>query len=82
MQEMLLQLWMVTHAQGWRCDCWGPRVRLEPTSSVHALVKKMRPGGLAVGRCCKAVGPSCDRFVIIPITNGYTRYSSQVSSLV
>ena len=38
----------------------GPRVRLEPTSTGHAQRGNMRPVGLAVDRCGKAVGPSCD----------------------
>ena len=39
---------MVTHDIGWRCDRWEPRVRPEPTSTVHAQSGKMRPVGLAV----------------------------------
>ena len=32
----------------WRCDRWEPRVRPEPTSTVHVHGEKMRPVGLAV----------------------------------
>ena len=39
---------MVTHDMGWRCDRWEPRVRPEPTSTVHAQSGKMRLVGLAV----------------------------------
>ena len=38
---------IVTHDIGWRCDRWEPRVRPEPTSTVHAQGGKMRPVGLA-----------------------------------
>ena len=44
------------------------------------LNEKMRPVGLEVDRCGKAVEPSCEnRLCLIFGTNGYIRYSSQVS---
>ena len=48
MQGMLLELRMVTVFMEWRCDRWEPRVRPEPTSTVHTQSGKMRPVGLAV----------------------------------
>ena len=36
MQGMFLELRMITRDMGWRCDCWKPRGRPEPTSTVHA----------------------------------------------
>ena len=47
MQGMLLELLTVTMF-GWRYDRWEPRVRPEPTSTVHAQSGKLRPEGLAV----------------------------------
>ena len=38
---------MVNRVMGWRGDRWKPRVRPEPTSTVHAQSGKLRPEGLA-----------------------------------
>ena len=46
---------MVIHGIGWRCDRWEPRVRPEPTSTVHAERGKIRPGGL--GELRKEIRP-------------------------
>ena len=54
---------MVTRDIGWQCDRWEPRVRPEPTSTVHAQSGKMRPVGLAVITCA----------VVLFGTNWYTR---------
>ena len=61
---MILEMWMVTCVTGWRCDRWEPRVRPEPTSTVHVHGENMRPVGLAVltGDVCESLD-----------TNGYTR---------
>ena len=54
---------------------WKPIGRPEPTSAVHAQNGKMRPVGLAVDRCSKAVGPSSDHRCCCVLfgTNWYTR---------
>ena len=46
-RECCIERLMVTHDIEWRCDRWEPRVRPEPTSTVHAQRGKLRPEGLA-----------------------------------
>ena len=69
---MLLELLMVSRDMGWRCDRWEPRVRPEPTSTVHAQSGKMRPVSLAV---------ITGAVVYYSVPNGTLVYSSQVISL-
>ena len=64
---------MVTHDIRWRCDRWEPRVRPEPTSTVHAQSGKMRPVGLAM---------ITGVVVYYLVPRDTPVYSSQVSSCV